>query len=256
MMKILKHALFIIGGFFIIYLLALVAGAFEHQTKLNGEVLDRVGTSKNYDEWLSYQTHLYKHVDMFTSLDNAFQIDIYATVEAISETEYVSNFYVFLMPLVAVDYAQTLRDNNDLMRFIISNETNDLLDTDRLYRNEALSYGLHPKKLGFVFQGIELEAFEALTFKIYDYHGDLIIDHALEQMFIDDIIVDYDALNIETYIQEQGYIQGKTGQEISQILNPRIQQSVFFYVSLYFGAVALGYVIFYSIKIIKTKKDN
>ena len=58
-MKLFKHGLFIIGGFLIIYLLALVAGAYEHQTKLNDEVLKRVVETKSYDEWLSYQTHIF-----------------------------------------------------------------------------------------------------------------------------------------------------------------------------------------------------
>lgn len=255
-MKLFKHGLFIIGGFLIIYLLALVAGAYEHQTKLNDEVLKRVIETKSYDEWLSYQTHIFKHVDESISDNLAYRVDFYATVEAQSLDIYKSNIYVFIMPLKAVTYAESVRDSNDLMRFIISNETKTLLDTDEVYASEALSYGLNPIKLGFVYQGVTLDEVSDLNFKVYDYEGNLIIDKTLSSAVLDNLVTDYEASSLGTYIDELGYKRGKTSSEISQIINPRIQRSVFLYVSIYFGALALGYSIFYGIKMLRAIKYN
>lgn len=255
-MKLFKHALFILAGFLIIYILALIGSAYEHQTKFNQEVLDQTIASRNYDEWLSYQTHLFKHVDSFKSQNNKYQVDIYATIEHFAQSGYASKLYVFIIPMVDVNYAQSIRDNNDQMRFVFKSDAIVLLDSKKTYPNEALSFGLHPSKIGFVYQGIDLVKKEQLTIDIYDYDGDNIVHNTIDSTSLDELIYAYDPLQIDVYLNNYHYQQGKDSDDIGQILNPRIRSSIIFYVSIYFGLVIMGYSIYFIVQLIQTKTNK
>lgn len=137
------------------------------------ELADASVEEQNFDQFVSIQSIAYDKLSTRTTDD--YLIEVYLNI-AQSESDYINQFAIFVLPIVDVTYATSVEDELDQTGLrVINNDTSDTVYetyTETSYEGAAVSYGID--LMGFYFYAFDITEDLDLKIELYDYEGALI----------------------------------------------------------------------------------
>jgi len=137
------------------------------------ELADVSVEEQDFDQFVSIQSIAYDKLSSRTIDD--YLIEVYLNI-AQSESDYINQFAIFVLPIVDVTYATSVEDELDQTGLrVINNATLDTVYetyTETSYEGAAVSYGID--LMGFYFYAFDITEDLDLKIELYDYEGALI----------------------------------------------------------------------------------
>lgn len=137
------------------------------------ELADASVEEQNFDQFVSIQSIAYDKLSTRTTDD--YLIEVYLNI-AQSESDYINQFAIFVLPIVDITYATSVEDELDQTGLrVINNDTSDTVYetyTETSYEGAAVSYGID--LMGFYFYAFDITEDLDLKIELYDYEGALI----------------------------------------------------------------------------------
>jgi hypothetical protein len=157
-----------------IYFLTLTLSYNQRVYDVFYELAEASAEDQNFDQFVSMQSIAYDKLTIEETDD--YLIEVYLNI-AQSESDYINQFAIFVLPKTDVTYATSVEDDLDETGLsVIDNDTLDTVYetyTESSYEGAAVSYGID--LMGFYFYAFEITEDMDLKIELYDYHGDQII---------------------------------------------------------------------------------
>jgi len=175
---------------------------------------------QNFDQFVSIQSIAYEKLSTHTTDD--YLIEVYLNI-AQSESDYINQFAIFVLPIVDVTYATSVEDELDQTGLrVINNETSDTVYetyTEASYEGAAVSYGID--LMGFYFYAFDITEDLDLNIELYDYEGILItsfdeqVNYAAYPDLSDDFEQGMSDEQLELLIDQDVYVYPKLIQNMT-----------------------------------------
>lgn len=157
-----------------IYFLTLTLSYNQRVYDVFYELAEASVEEQNFDQFVSMQSIAYDKLSVEETDD--YLIEVYLNI-AQSESNYINQFAIFVLPKTGVTYATSVEDELDETGLrVINNETSDTIYetyTETSYEGAAVSYGID--LMGFYFYAFEITEDLDLKIELYDYNGNEII---------------------------------------------------------------------------------
>lgn len=214
MMKKPVFGLFAISILIFVYFITYFVVLSQKQNEVFHEIVEESKKTNDYELFLKYQPNASYHklIELDSVVNENYRIKAYQVIQ----TDNQSLLVIFVQVLNG-DYATSIDDDLDQTKLVVSKNSDIVYDSKTYEGQEEVAYSFGIDVMGFYYYQVET-TIEALTFELYDYHGDLITTDLLNEP-----IGSYDP----SLLIDNGFETNFTSSELSDLLSLKDETWVF-----------------------------
>jgi hypothetical protein len=236
----ITYIIFSIIFLVLVYVITFIQETQKRSTELFYEISREAKASRNFDEFVKYQSVYYRFFERLET--NHFDVIIYDVIGQ-NGNEFFQEMLFIVLPNQEVNYANSLKDEADQTSAVFKNLDNGniILDTKfhQAYQKNAISYGI--EILGFYYYSILINQSFDLEISFIDYDGNIIIEETILT----------NTHTLTPNLVPFGFIEGYTKDEVEIMLdmNTYLLTPMMINIALFLGIdIAIGGVLYIFLK--------